>query len=780
MRREISRSVTGLKASLSLRLIVPVLIALLPLSFFARHQIEQNRERSLDQAEAAITTATSALASSERMVITDAGAIVIGLAGLPSVAGTREECEATLRAVADIDHRFANLGVISANGTVTCSALPVPEGTNLGDRTYFMDAMRYDGLAWGAYQVGRITGEPSINLGYPLHSTDGRPIGVVFGAVSVSFLNDQLSMVELPEGASAIVVDRSGTILVDTGDPGRVGDPAYRVSLSTLLQTPNSALVGLFDGEVIASVRELTGGAVVVAMPRADLDAAAFAEARQVLFVGIAAALLGGGMAFLLTWLGVARPITGIRAVVRRLASGDLSQRIRPSSPDGTLNGLAWDVDEMATALQRNAEELRRYAFEDIETGLPNRQALLVRMAQHERGTLVYVRLDSLSDVAAMFGYQAADEVVLETAARIVPIAASRELVARISDGSFAIFFPDADTPGQASARMSRILDALDGGFRIGDGSIEVVTRAGAAILPDDADDPETLMRMAELAARGANRSDHGTLFDPSSDQQKAENLRLLSEMREALLADRFEVFYQPIVPLRGDGPAHFEALIRWTGDDGVRRSPGEFIPLAERTGAIEHIDRWVLGSVGRQLGHWSRQGFAPEVSVNLSAHSLLNEDLPEYLQSVISAFDLDPQQLHIEITETAFLEGFAGPLRVCESLNGMGVSISVDDFGMGYSPMQYLREFPVETLKLDMSLVRDIERDPSVSSVVQGIVLVAQNLRLRTVAEGVETPAAHAALLRLGVTDAQGYYYARPMPPDDALRWARSSRASA
>ncbi|MCA9851126.1 MAG: hypothetical protein KC461_10860, partial [Dehalococcoidia bacterium] len=191
------------------------------------------------------------------MVITDAGAIVIGLAGLPSVAGTREECEATLRAVADIDHRFANLGVISANGTVTCSALPVPEGTNLGDRTYFMDAMRYDGLAWGAYQVGRITGEPSINLGYPLHSTDGRPIGVVFGAVSVSFLNDQLSMVELPEGASAIVVDRSGTILVDTGDPGRVGDPAYRVSLSTLLQTPNSALVGLFDGEVIASVREL-------------------------------------------------------------------------------------------------------------------------------------------------------------------------------------------------------------------------------------------------------------------------------------------------------------------------------------------------------------------------------------------------------------------------------------------------------------------------------------------------------------------------------------------
>ena len=780
MRHQIARSVARLKASLSLRLIVPVLIALIPLSLFARHQVEENRERSLRQAEAAITTATSALANSERMVVSDAAGIITGLAQLPAVAGTREECEATLGAVADIDHRFANLGVIAANGAVTCSALPVPEGTNLSDRTYFLDAMRYNDLAWGAYQVGRITGKPSINLGYPLRTASGRPIGVVFGAVSVEFLNDQLSMVELPQGASAIVVDRSGTILVDTGDPTRVGDPAYRLSLSILLRNPEQALAGLFDGEVIASVRELTGGAVVVATPRAEVDAAALAEARQVLLVGIAAAFLGGGVAVLLTWLGVARPITGIRTVVRQIASGDLSRRLRPASPDGTLNGLAWDIDEMATSLARSEAELRRYAFEDIATGLPNRAALLVRMRRYRRGALVYVRLDSLADVAAMFGYQAADEVVMEIARRLQDATEAGEPIGRVSDGSFAAFFPEAETPEQASARMSRILEALDGSVSLGEGSIELITRAGAAILPDDADDPETLMRMAELAARGANRSDHGTLFDPASDQQKAENLRLLSEMREALLADRFEVFYQPIVQLHGNGPTHFEALIRWTGDDGVRRSPGEFIPLAERTGTIEHIDRWVMGTVGRQLGQWRSEGFAPEVSVNLSAHSLLNADLPAYLQSVVDRHHLEPGQIHVEITETAFLEGWEGPLRVCESLRDMGIAISVDDFGMGYSPMQYLRSFPVQTLKVDMSVVQDIEHDSSVSSVVEGIVLVAQNLGLRTVAEGVETPAAHAALLRLGVTDAQGYYYARPMPPDDAARWARSSRASA
>lgn len=759
---------------------MPVLLALLPLSLVARQQAEENRVRTLAQAEAAIKTATSALATSERMFIEDAGSMIAGLAAIPSVNGPRAECEETLQTVTGIDHRFANLGVIATDGSVVCSALPVPEGTDLSDRTYFLDAMRYNELAWGAYQVGRITGQPSINIGYPLRTTGGRPIGVVFGALGVSFLGEQLAMVELPEGASAIVVDRSGTILVDTDDPTRVGDPAYRLSLSTLLRTPERALAGLYDGEVIASVHDLTGGAVVVAMPRAAVEAPAIAEAREVFLVAVAAALLGGGTAMLLTWLGVGRPITAIRQVVREFASGDLSHRIRPPSTIGTLNGLAWDVDQMATALERSEAELRRYAFEDIATGLPNRQALLVRMARHTHGALVYVRIDSLSDVAAMFGYRSADEVVMETAVRILRVAEARELVARVSDGSFALFFTSVVDREQALRQMRQVLDAVSGSMRIGDGSIEIVPRAGAALLPHDADDPETLMRMAELAARGPNRSDHGTLFDPTSDQQKAENLRLLSEMREALLADRFEVFYQPIVRLHGDGEPHFEALIRWTGDDGIRRSPGEFIPLAERTGSIEHIDRWVLGRVGRQLDQWRGQGFAPKVSVNLSAHSLLNQDLPAYMESVISAHHVAPRQLHVEITETAFIEGLDGPLRVCESLNEMGVPISVDDFGMGYSPVQYLRAFPVETLKVDTSVVRDIEHDPSVSSVIQGIVMVAERLQLRTVAEGVETPEAHAALLQLGVTDAQGYYYARPMPPDEALRWAQSWRASA
>ncbi|MQC18590.1 MAG: GGDEF domain-containing protein [Chloroflexi bacterium] len=429
----------------------------------------------------------------------------------------------------------------------------------------------------------------------------------------------------------------------------------------------------------------------------------------------------------------------------------------------------------MTGALASSEAQLRRFAFEDQLTGLPNRQALLQRIRWWPTGALVYVRLDSIADVASMLGFEAADEVILSVGQRLKALAADEDLVGRVADGSFALFFPSASSAQEALDRMSGVLGMLESGLTVGDADIEVVAHAGAALCPDDSADPETLLRLAELAARGANRSDRGTMFDASADAQKAENLRLLSEMRTALLSDAFDLVYQPIVKLDGTDEVHFEALIRWTGDDGVRRSPAEFIPLAERTGAIAHIDRWVLDRVGRQIQEWGREGFRPAVSVNLSAHSLLNEDLPAFVDGLIEAYQPEDRQLCLEITETAFIEGFEGPLRVCEALAARGLPIAIDDFGMGYAPILYLRSFPVDALKVDMSVTRDLGHDPAVPGVIQGIVQMAEHFRISTVAEGVETPETDAALRKLGVSDAYGYLYGRPMSPREARMWART-----
>ena len=160
---------------------------------------------------------------------------------------------------------------------------------------------------------------------------------------------------------------------------------------------------------------------------------------------------------------------------------------------------------------------------------------------------------------------------------------------------------------------------------------------------------------------------------------------------------------------------------------------------------------------------------------MNLSAHSLLNEDLPAFVDGLIEAYQPEDRQLCLEITETAFIEGFEGPLRVCEALAARGLPIAIDDFGMGYAPILYLRSFPVDALKVDMSVTRDLGHDPAVPGVIQGIVQMAEHFRISTVAEGVETPETDAALRKLGVSDAYGYLYGRPMSPREARMWART-----
>lgn len=773
MRRQLRRLVVHSWASLSVRLMVPVLLAVIPLLLVARYQIDESRDRTLEQAEAALAGTADAIAVGDRLIVQDTSSVLVELSTRPRVLETGPLCQELLGGLAGIDLRFANLAVAAPNGDIVCSALPIPPGTNIADRSYFIDAMRTNDMAHGSFQIGRITGVPSINIGYPLRDESGDPIGIIFAAISLAFLQDQLDSIELPAGGSAIVFDQTGTILMHSTRPELVGDPGYRLSLSMLETDPEMAIAPFFDEPVLLATRQLSGGVVVVARPRAAVVAPAIDESRALILVGVAAALFGSALAFGLTWAGVARPITRIRAAVRELARGDLSIRLNPPSRVGTLDGLSADVDEMAAALETTQGLLRRYAFEDPVTALPNRRALLVRMTGYPSGALIYVRLDSLADIASMLGYEAADQAVKAVAGRLMEVSEEPSLVARVSDASLALFCPTAVNREDVRQRMSRIIQAVGGSVDLDEVAIDLVARVGAALSPEDATDPETLMRLAELAARGPDRSDRGTLFNALADRQKAENLRLLAEMRAALESDSFDLAYQPIVAIQEQREPHFEALIRWRSADGELRAPGEFIPLAERTGVIGAIDRWVLDRVGRQLQTWRADGFEPSVSVNLSAHSLLNEDLPAYVGSVIEQYGLAPGQLKVEITETAFLEGFDGPMRVCEALKGLGVAISVDDFGMGYSPLQYLRTFPVGTLKMDMSLIRDVDGDPMVASVIQGIVLVATRLDLRTVAEGVETATVHALVRRMGVTDAQGYYYARPMPPDAARRWA-------
>lgn len=774
-----------MSASLALRLAAPVFIALIPLLFFTRSTIEDTRDTALEHAQSELRSAATTLKTNEQLVIDDARRTVQALSTRPAIRGGGAACTELLQSFVEVDQRFANLGVVSATGRVVCSALPVPDGTNLADRTYVQDAIRYGEPAVGNYQVGRITGVPSINFGYPVEAPDGRVVQVVFAALKLEFLSSQIEKLGLPENVTAVVFDRDGTILIAPTHPGRVGDPAFSTSISALDQSPALALRDFVGQDVIATTSELTGGVVAVAIPRADVEAPAASEVGAAVRAASLAVLLGGGLAFGLVWLVVQRPIDGIRRALRQLASGDLSTRLRPASSVGTLNALATDIDDVATSLELAQNELRQHAFHDLLTGLPNRLGFLDALAVRPVGIMVYLRVEALPDITATIGHDAADDVIRSVARRVEELAAGAT-AARISDGGFAILYalPEAQR-ADAEALMRRLSATMRDPVLVGDVRLPAEVRLGAALLPLDTDDPQLALRMAELAARGAHRNDGGTLFDPNSDQHKAENLALLTDMRDALADDELAVFYQPIVALtaRDALTPRFEALLRWSRPDGRMHSPGEFIPLAERTGLIEEIDRWVIEHVAYQLEMWAGRNFYPRVAVNLSAHSLTNRDLPAFVGDTLGRHRVGPTQLKAEITETAFVEGFDGALSVCRELAALGIPISVDDFGMGYGSLRYLQEFPVSTLKVDRSFVRELgqetESGARANSIVEAISTLAQRMDLGTIAEGVETEEMLGRVRTLGISSAQGYLYAPALPPDAALDWTRSYSAS-
>jgi EAL domain-containing protein (putative c-di-GMP-specific phosphodiesterase class I)/GGDEF domain-containing protein len=772
---------------LSLRLAIPVILALIPVMLLMRTVVDAQRDAAVAGAREAMDVAAASLEAAERLVLAEAGRTIKMLADRDTVRRGGPSCEAELRSVLSIDRRFVNLGVVSPAGRVWCSALPVPAGTNLSDRDYIQDALRYNGVAVSGYQVGRITGVPSVNIGAPLAGPGGRPVGVVFGAVSLDFLAEQIEIIELPEGARAIIFDRSGVSLVDTRHPERSGDPAYGVSLSVLYQDPERALAVTTDSPVLAGVRQLTGGAAVVAVDRAIVEAPADARAGTAAFVAFGAAILGGVSAMGLSWATVGRPISRIRHAVRQIAGGDLSTRLAPRSTRGTFNALSVDIDEMTATIARSREALERLAREDGETGLPNRVGLLDAIAAAERsgtrtdGYMIYLWVQSLPEIASTFGFETGEEVAREIAARLRRYAGERGglTVARSSDRSFACFSWHARGSEEAIAvdaerEMAHLLGLLRPPIEAGGVSLTPTVSGGSALYGASVatgTDAPVALRRAEVAARRAAPGE-GLSFDERLDEERATNLRLLSALRSGLRNGELHMAYQPIVGLGAPGEPRFEALIRWTAADGTRHSPDRFIPLAEQAGLITEIDRWVLHEVTGQMGRWRADGFDPRVSVNLSAPSLQQPALPEYVRDLCRRAGVSGHRLDAEITETALVDGVAQAREVCAALRAQGLGVSVDDFGMGYSPLQYVHRLPVTAVKVDRSFVRGLGTDPAAEPIVASITTLARRMRLDTVAEGVETAAMRDAAWHLGLDRAQGYLWSPALPAMEAADW--------
>jgi diguanylate cyclase (GGDEF)-like protein/PAS domain S-box-containing protein len=443
------------------------------------------------------------------------------------------------------------------------------------------------------------------------------------------------------------------------------------------------------------------------------------------------------------------------------------------------LQGYLLDV----TARMQAEEQLRHQAFHDPLTGLANR-ALFTDRVEHalvlrEGVAVVFLDLDDFKAVNDSLGHLAGDALLQAVALRLTGALRPGDTIARLGGDEFAVLFEEAGAAVSAADVAERVIAALQEPFNLDGREVFVTASIGIGV----GEDAEELLRSADVAMYRAKASGKAqyVVYAPKMDDDLVGRLELVADLRRACVEDEFVLHYQPIVELESRRVVGVEALVRWQHPTRGLLQPADFVGLAEETGQIVDIGRWVLEQACRQAASWRSQlGCDLSVSVNVSARQIRPSGLVDDVQSALAASGLAPAALTVEITESALVRGREEMTAILESVTGTGVRLALDDFGTGYSSLSLLRDLPVRTVKIDRSFVHTIDAGPAQRAFVQAIVDLAEALQLTVVAEGIERPIQAAALLRIGCVLGQGFHFARPLPADALGRMLEQQEHSA
>ncbi|MCC7486291.1 MAG: EAL domain-containing protein [Burkholderiales bacterium] len=470
---------------------------------------------------------------------------------------------------------------------------------------------------------------------------------------------------------------------------------------------------------------------------------------------------------------GAIVPVLGPAGVSGVLGVHSRSPRRFTGDDVSFLRGIA-GILAIATERKKAEDRLARLAQFDPVTGLPNRHLLRDRLGQslnHARRNgwlagLLFVDLDRFKTVNDTFGHGMGDRLLAEAAARLKNCVRNGDTVARLSGDEFAIVLASLAKSEDAALVAQKVVAALAAPFDLAGNETYVSASVGIAVCPADGEEPEALLRNADTAMYRAKEQGRNCyrFYLPQMNERLMERMQLEARLRGALDRGEFLLHYQPKVRLDTGEVSGFEALLRWQ-QEGKLVAPLEFIPILEETGLIVPVGEWVLRSVCRQIRQWEGEGIAPPpVAVNLSARQFQSRDLAATIRRILEESGVAPDLIELELTETLVMSDAEESIEMLRELKRLGVRLSVDDFGTGYSSLAYLRRFPLDTLKIDRTFIRDIVTSPDDATLALTIINLAHGMRLRVVAEGVETREQADFLRRHGCDEMQGYYFARPL----------------
>jgi diguanylate cyclase (GGDEF)-like protein/PAS domain S-box-containing protein len=466
-----------------------------------------------------------------------------------------------------------------------------------------------------------------------------------------------------------------------------------------------------------------------------------------------------------------ARHVDGSYRIVEAVAKNLLG--------DKAIEGVVVNYRDV-TERRSLEQQLRHQAFHDALTGLPNRALFLDRLAhaltRTRRGApplaVVFIDLDDFKTVNDSLGHAAGDELLVAVAGRIRMTVRESDTPARMGGDEFAVLIEDAGSAESARESALRVLAALRLPFRLGEQEITIRASAGIAMYGSPEQTADELLRNADISMYSAKTQgkDRLVVYESGVHDAAIGRLQLRNDLQLALERDEFMLVYQPLVDLETNEILGVEALLRWQHPRRGLIGPAEFIPIAEDTGLIVSIGRWVLEKACQQARAWhsAREGKGLELSVNLSGRQIDDPGLVDDVARALNQSGLDPKMLTLEITESILMNDAEGTIETLGKLRRLGVRLAIDDFGTGYSSLSYLRRLPVDVLKIDRSFVSVVDAGADEAALVRSIVSLGKSLRLETIAEGIEQPGQLAELRSLGTRMGQGYYFAKPLDPSE------------
>jgi diguanylate cyclase (GGDEF)-like protein len=442
-------------------------------------------------------------------------------------------------------------------------------------------------------------------------------------------------------------------------------------------------------------------------------------------------------------------------------------------APLSTGGGVTIHMD--VTEKRNSEKQIAFLAHHDALTGLANRLQLrehIERSVKHaERGetfAVLCLDLDNFKDINDTLGHSIGDSLLCAVSRRLRELVRDSDLVSRTGGDEFSIVQSGTELPMAAAAALAaRVVEALSVPFDLGDHHVVIGASVGVAIAPDDGNDADQLLKNADMALYRAKDDGRGRFhfFEAEMDAKVQARRNLELDLRKAIVAGEFEVFYQPIVNLAKNEVSGFEALLRWNHPARGRVSPDDFIPLAEETGLIVAIGEWVVRQACNEAMTWPS---GLRVAVNVSPVQFRNRNLVAAVMSALAGSGLHSDRLELEITEAVLMHDDDATLAVLHQLRSLGVRISMDDFGTGYSSLSYLRSFPFDKIKIDRSFVRDLIENPDSIAIIRAVTGLGHSFGMTTTAEGVETQEQLDQMRAEGCTEVQGYFYAKPMPASE------------